>query len=296
MALRCLALGDIALEIDASIPDSFTDINAHRLYQLPVDVRIGGTAAHFASHAQSLLGPSTIVGTVGNDIAGKFLIQQLQESKLELFVSIEDESETSKIIMVYDACSPINHRILIVNNPNANDKFSKRHLDLCTNQLFNTDILFVSGHNARSEPRWSTSLMAMEIVSQKGGVVVFDLVPHDLYETITFDTLKTWTKHVSVLVAEVATLRRFLHFGHPAELIDRELVERTLKDVIDIFPVLILGYGPNNYEYQCIATRDKVSFYETGFPSLPVKTGIGEWLVVNALDKLFSYSNSNSKI
>ena len=123
-------------------------------------------------------------------------------------------------------------------------------------------------------------------------VIVFDVVPHRIYDIYSFAEFLNVTKNVDILVSEVATIRRFLGIGTKSEVIDESLAQETLEKISDYYDRLILRFGPSGCDKQILWNKKSNEYYfenETGhvFLNPDKQRGFGDKLTLIALNDFF---------
>ena len=142
-------------------------------------------------------------------------------------------------------------------------------------------------------PRFLATLRALQIAhnSKREGnpTVVFDVVPHRIYETCLFERFRKVTEHVDVLISEVSTMRRFLGLGYKEEAIDRATAEETGRHLKPYYNKFVLRWGPSGCDEQLLwdGQTARLEWEETGHRSTVDKRGFGDALAVRALRTFF---------
>jgi hypothetical protein len=120
-------------------------------------------------------------------------------------------------------------------------------------------------------------------------VVVFDVVPHRIYEQLTFTQFRECTRGVDILISEVATVRRFLGLGSAAEAIDEQLARDTAARITTCYPRALLRYGPSGCDQEILvdANAGRLVRHSTGHDQATDKRGHGDRLAQVALRDFF---------
>ena len=133
----------------------------------------GGTAANVAYGLSKLENQVYFFGSVGNDIHGKFIIDDMNNSDVNIdHLDIIETESTAMVIGVVDQQS---ERNLFVWPPSsaAHSKFELSEKDI--DKLVKSDWLHVSGISLREDPICSSMLQAMKICHERDITVSFDL-------------------------------------------------------------------------------------------------------------------------
>lgn len=290
-----IVMGDINLDWVAigNLPFPFTDLKANGVITWsPIRELPGGSGLNFARFARDEGYRPMLLGKVGNDLAGRFLEESLADSGIDLRVTRDPSLGTGKAMIVRDKHEI---RFLVNNRENANHALSVEDVETNRGIIESCRILYVSGYCImnRHAPRASATLYAMELAHDpshpKGRLVVFDVVPHRIYEMYSFDEFRELTKKVDILISEVTTLRRFLGLGSQEEKVDRAIAEETVERLKDHYRRFILRYGPSGCDEQvlCDAANNRLKWESANHKEAVDKRGYGDWLAVRALREFF---------
>jgi hypothetical protein len=131
--------------------------------------------------------------------------------------------------------------------------------------------------------------MALAKTAVRAPTVVLDVVPHRIYEAMGFAEFLARTKHVDILISEVATMRRFLGLGNKADTIDKRMALDTAERIGQYFPRTALRYGPSGCDEEILTDRrnGKTAHRATGHDRAADKRGYGDRLALSALSKYF---------
>tara|TARA_B100000497_G_scaffold12223_1_gene13893 strand:- start:3166 stop:4083 length:918 start_codon:yes stop_codon:yes gene_type:complete len=133
----------------------------------------GGSSANVAYGLSKLGNDVHFFGSIGNDIHGKFIIEDMNKSGVNIDnLDILDTESTAMVIGVVDTQSERNLFVWPPDNA-AHSKYqlSQMHLD----NLINNDWLHVSGISLRENPACESMLEAMKLCFQNDITVSFDL-------------------------------------------------------------------------------------------------------------------------
>jgi sugar/nucleoside kinase (ribokinase family) len=199
---------------------------------------------------------------------------------------------TGKAIIMRDSADI---RLLINNKQNANQLLSLDDVEEHKDDIASCQVLYVSGYciSEVTTPRFQATLKAMEYAKQvntpNSPVTVFDVVPHRIYEKMTFDEFLSYTKNVDILISEVSTMRRFLNLGSKSETVDRNMAEETLTKTAAYYDRIILRFGPTGCDEQVLWDKHTNSHAhnETGHKTAHDKRGFGDILTIKSLCDFF---------
>ncbi|MBC7194174.1 MAG: ribokinase [Caldisericia bacterium] len=129
---------------------------------------LGGKGANQAISAKKLNGEVLFIGRLGSDFFGKFLIDYLNEIKLNYQIKIEKEINSGIAIINVDS----EGRNKIVLYEGANGKVGDEEIDFIKEKIKKDDLLLLQGE-IPIETIYETSKIAFE----NGAIVIFDPAP-----------------------------------------------------------------------------------------------------------------------
>lgn len=287
-------LGDINVDVVVreGLPFNFGDLLENGVVTWrPIDDQPGGTGLNFAESAVKRGASVFLVGKVGADSAGTFLKRWLQSKGIANGVSVGRAAPTGRAIIVRDNKDV---RLLVDNAPNANQDLSEEEVRSCGIALDQAKFAYVSGYAIRQRDAEShaAAVAFMQLAAAGGATLIFDVVPHRIYETYSFKEFRELTKDVGILISEVATMRRFLGVGRREESITRALAEETVHTLREskAFKAFVLRYGPSGCDEQIIwdgkqLTHETLGHAQAG--NSDSKRGFGDRASIDTLIKYF---------
>ncbi len=290
-----IIMGDINLDwvVRGKLPFHFGELTVNgRIEWMPIDKKPGGSGLNFARFARQMGYRPLLLGKVGDDFEGEFIILQLEQEELAAGVVRDSQVPTGLALIARDS-----HGIrFLVNNPsNANQYLSAQDVRRFQAEIEGCRVLYVSGYCFMhpDQPRTAATHEAMRIAAQAKAHIVFDVVPHEFYRIEPyndFPKFRRLTRDVSVLISEVATIRRFLHLGDRTETITNPLVEEAVEYLKPHFERFILRWGPSGCDYQVIwdAPTQREIWEETGHDLAEDKRGFGDRLALKVLKDVYN--------
>jgi|SRR5271157_350689 len=288
-----VVLGDINLDWVAAgqLPFPFADLRENgRLTWATLDELPGGSGLNFARFAHMAEFQPLLLGCVGRDMAGSYLGDWLRQEGIPAALHASATHGTGRAFIARDACDI---RFLVNNTPNANADLDIAIVEQEAKQIRAAAVLYVSGYcvKEREAPRFHAAVRAMELAVSGGGrtAVVFDVVPHRIYETYSFEEFLELTRPVDILISEVATMRRFLGLGSRSEHIDARLAYETMEGVSRHYRGCVLRYGPSGCDMELLWHRAAAEplHRETGHDHADDKRGFGDRLAIETLRDFF---------
>jgi GTP cyclohydrolase II len=289
-------IGDINLDwyVKNQLSFDFIDLNENgRTENSPIDERVGGTGLNFARFAKQVGYDPILLGSVGSDLSGKFLLDWLETNSINAVVGIKKNLPTGRAFITFDQK---NIRLLITSSLNANHYFSFDDIKNSQQIITKTPLLYVSGYCISQPPsksiRTRATLRVMNLAKREGNAqIVLDVVPHQIYKIYSYAEFQELTIDVDILIAEVATIRRFLGKGKPQEDIGRYHAHQTAELLAQSYDRFILRYGPSGIDMQITWDKHigKLIFESTGYDQANDKRGYGDLLTLKALKEVFKF-------
>lgn len=292
--------GDINLDSHtaANLDFAWTDLDQNgRTVLAEVRDEPGGSGLNFARFAMQGGRKVNLVGVVGDDYAGRSIIESLRGEGMDNQVRVAAGLSTGRCLIARDS-SDI--RLLINTALNANHDLGMDDLEQAAEALRDSRVVYVSGFcvRNRTDRRSRTCIRLMQMIAELPSppVLVFDVVPHRIYETYPVDEFLEITRHAGLLVSEVATLRRFFGLGDRHEKVGLEEVEATLEAASRHFPRLVLRYGPSGCDEELLwdGTRGLRRHCHTGHDACLDKRGFGDRLMVRHMAEFFALFEGSS--
>jgi sugar/nucleoside kinase (ribokinase family) len=297
-ALDIVVMGDINLDwsVDGLLPLAFADLQTNgvilwaSIQELP-----GGSGLNFARFALEAGYKTLLLGRVGNDIAGRHVKEWLVGRGIGAGVTQDATIGTGRAMIARDKNDV---RFLVNNQENANHALSISDVEAHSEDIRSCRVLYISGYCLMrpDSSRTQAALRAMEIAKELGRMptscVVFDVVPHQIYKIYTsFDEFRLLTKQVDILISEVATMRRYLGLGSPAEQIDRAIAEETVEHLKNYYSRFTLRYGSSGCDEQILYDGlNGVQHWEEtdhNYKTVSEKRGYGDKLTISTLQHFF---------
>lgn len=285
--MRILVLGDLVLDSVAELgqrPGDESVLSQDISIWLPaISDCCGGSALNFAVSAVKHRLMPILVGSVGDDWAGEYLLEGIRELGLEHVVEKVPGQLTGRALLGYfDDGS----RVMVASKPNANDYLSASRLDA----LFSgpqIDAVWIPGQCIcdSGSPRHQSTLRIMDVARSVGAKVIFDLVPHELYRYFNnYQELVNSVGPLDGLVAELPTARRLFGLSPFTELSEETLVE-TSDVSLKWASFALLRYRSENKYVQL--ARNRVGWWDLSEEQLTgsLLRGYGDFKACQALSK-----------
>lgn len=292
---------DINLLIHLGIGDKIviiSDLNVDYLYDLkalnspthdkpsPAQRQIGGCAYNSAIAFKKENLVPIIIGSVGKDSDGAFIIQELENSKIPAFV-IQNDGETGRCSICYSGVD----RVIAYDDVNANiydDRLIRSVIQSIP--LSSSDVIFLTSHLFFRAQK-STVDSIFSVIYESNAKVVLDLVPHDLYKKLTFDRISSYiTCNIDILIVEYRTVCLLLQKEVPSK-IDETIIKQFLFNLNVHYLVLRHGVGEISeeeiWEKRGQNEIDKIKAYDTEYESLAPeeRRGFGDILTARIIKK-----------
>ena len=284
-----IVMGDINLDwlVQRQLPFAFVDFgDVDRMAWLPIEKIMGGSGLNFARFAKQAGYRPLLLGKVGNDLEGSFILSQLQAESLAPGVRNDEQHPTGLAIIARD-----HHdiRLLVNNETNANQYLSVHDVRAYQAEIEASKLLYLSGYCFMNPdlPRTDAACEAIRIAKKSENThIVFDVVPHKFYLIKAYDNFEKFlnlTRDVDVLISETSTLRRILGLGEKSEQITKLMVEETLEYLKPNYSQLILRWGSCDHQVVWDANNQKEVWGDTGHRDAEDKRGFGDKLALQVL-------------
>lgn len=288
-----VVLGDVNMDyvVARSLPFSLSSVLENGLIcwedieELP-----GGSGLNFCAFAAEAGYSSLMLGKVGTDSAGLTITDWLAAHGVGVPRRWTDASPTGKAIIMRDSAGI---RLVVNNRDNANHSLSVADIEENAPALMSCLVVYVSGYcvSQPAMPRYRATLHAMASASSAAErpTVVFDVVPHRIYEQLSFDQFLECTRHAGIVISDVASMRRYLGLGSASEVIDEAMARETAESIARYYPRMMLRYGPSGCDHEILmdAAVGSLVHRSTGHRGIADKRGYGDRLALTALRSFF---------
>lgn len=284
-------IGDLTFEISSKLSTlSFEELSSDVLIYESLKQQIGGTGAKYARVAREWFRDVHLIGKVGADHFGELVLTQIENFDIRVHCSIDETSPTGLIIVLRDA-NQVQYRgtrLLVVNRDSANDGLTADEVSQHAPILEQSDLLILDGYCMREQPRRDACLHAMQIVHSSGGLIAFDILPHEAFKLYSLETLTSYVAMADVLIVEANTINGFL--GNP--LIDGKITTdnamTAVKSLRQLFPskTFFLFFGTDNLDETLISLpNDIVEYRHTGYEQTDFPDGWGYKITLQLLSE-----------
>jgi sugar/nucleoside kinase (ribokinase family) len=261
----------------------------------PVEELPGGSGLNFAWYACQAGFRPFLLGKVGSDPAGDFLVRWLEPLGMAGGVLRSDSAGTGKAFIVRDQADI---RFLYNNDQNANADLNPTDVQGFAAQFQAIQALYISGYCAMhpSAPRLAAMQAAIQLArADPRRWIIYDVVPHQVYKLYSFEQFRALTAGVNLLISEVATMRRFLGLGDRSETLTPALVEAAIEGTAKVYPNFILRYGPSGCDHQVVwnESSGKLVWEDTGHAQAAEKRGFGDRIAIQALVDHFGFRSNH---
>jgi sugar/nucleoside kinase (ribokinase family) len=200
---------DVVTHLDHSDPMKFEDL---KQVTNAVEMLPGGTGVMAALAAtQQGFSEVSLIGRIGSssdgkpDFAAQIILNELNQAGVQSMLSKDTTLSTGTVMITYFS----QDRRILVGDKGANGSFTMEDITpSLLRKVATADILFVSGYSLLVAEQARAIVRLTEEAKKHGRVVVLDVVPHKIYETINSLLFTAYTQHVGVLVSEINTIKR----------------------------------------------------------------------------------------
>jgi sugar/nucleoside kinase (ribokinase family) len=288
-------MGEIRIDVRARLPGiSFADLHQDQLTFAPVDLRVSGTALNFAQCGRDYFDAVDLIARVGEDSFTPLIQAKLGELGISGHLLIESAAPNGLVMVVHDA--PRNGarpaRLMVASTSSPAMALTLDDIVGKAAVLERSDALLVDGYALLYERSAEAVRVAAEITRAAGGVVCFDLVPHDIQDRIPAEATLSALRLADVVISQLNTLTGLLH-NPQAQARARDdpaaLLTSALDRAMPHDPLWFIRSGPNAidsvFAYQRGALRRR---YFTGYRPHMEPMGFGDRLTACELYWLLS--------
>lgn len=216
--LTSATIGDINIDyaVDISDMDVPFSMALSGCFFRTVQSFLGGNGVFFAGAAKDVgFARSYLLACVGMDatrpntpdLAARMALDSLEQSGVVPIVSLYPGLGTGQVIILYQ---PDEQRFMIADR-GANAGFTLSNLPKTADmQREPIDLLYVSGYCLLDDHQREAVNKLMRDFRDRGTFIVVDIVPHNIFCQISFDTLKDWTSLAHAVMAEAWTVFGFM--------------------------------------------------------------------------------------
>ena len=252
-------------------------------------VKLGGTAANFASAAHGLFARVSIIAANGNDPIADILGTQLAALCDEVLLEKCDNVASAVVVNLRDAPDEagVTRRILLSSRLSPHMTLSSDHVRACAGTIRESDVLIADGYSLQHDTSRAALITAFEIARESGVGTIFDLVPHNLPVAMSSDAVIPVLRNADIVIAEARTVIGLSKAMWPVMAADEgELVmlAREAANRLTESATWILRYGFENME-DTLIMRGGTTFasYRTGYRNASQKAGFGDTQLVHEL-------------
>lgn len=281
-------IGDLNVEVSANLDNvRFSDIGEDLLSYAPVHLAIGGTATNFAEAAIDRFAIVNVVGVIGDDLFGKFIVQRLQHKGIRIFCNRVSDSRTGTAIYLRDSTQHVTKGVrLLVIEPGANTKLMELDIERHEDALAASNLLLLDGYCFLRNPRRSTSFYVMKYMKDHGVTIALDIVPHHAHTFFSQEFFQKMMENVDVAIAEVRTIRRLIGLKAEDEVLDDTVAFDTWREIQRLWPqtVFFLRFGAGNISQSMLCYPGNEPLVKnTGYSQDSNPRGFGDRLSANEL-------------
>lgn len=198
---------------DLNIDHIVTNIELGKICAVDsISERPGGSAVNAAKAFRDCGFSVELVGGIGRDSNGRKLRQFIEAQKIIANLDEHDKLPTGQCNILYINARD-DQRIIYYSRENANN-YCLNHLRsvLSRSEICSDDYAYVSLHMLdQTNYDIAHCRNYIEIIRSFGLQIIFDIVPHTIYDKISFETLnKIIGGDIYLLISEIRTLSQFL--------------------------------------------------------------------------------------
>lgn len=299
------SFGDINIDLVWSLEDNFQTHRTSFPYYGNLQIQIGGVAYNLARFSRELGEEVCVIGKIGNDIFGKYMVEEFNRQGISTQYLLISEDNNSCLMNIFPESfwGEDSKRHMLYNVPNSNSSLSVDDLEELRSEIcFSSDDIFLStGYSFFRDLDLRNALILLSQKAALGGAkIVFDLTPHDLSEveingSITDLIIDSFgSGKIDLCVGELRTWEYILGSEVADSDISQEHLEEIAKLAKDISDFICIRYGYENCSLESLLYQGRLLFTRsTGYPSIEKdKIGFSEKLTVSLAQQIFAGRHS----
>ncbi len=202
----------------------------------PIRSSIGGNGIFFSEAAKEAgFESSYLLSTLGSedgtsnspDLAAQKVISRVSKTGVHPLFSWDKNKETGKVIIFY---RPNDKRLMIADR-GANSSFVLNNLPSFESILATTNLLYISGYSLLYIEQRKAVHYLIDKFKNEGAFIFCDVVPHNIFNDVSFETYSSWTKQCDGIAIEAHTISGFFNLGQPpySEETKNEMIQHLLN-------------------------------------------------------------------
>jgi sugar/nucleoside kinase (ribokinase family) len=251
---------------------------------------VGGTAFNAARALKDRNFEPIIIGKVGIDHHGALIKQAIREAGIGSIIREEEARPTGCCHIVFS--DPDHSCEYYKTSPDDANQFDLDFFKHVCDVISKDDFVFLAGHFLRHRDT-SEKKEFIDILARKAGRIILDLVPHNIYQSITLAEFNEIVRdRASVIIAEFITLWRLI----APDSLSQAPQEDDWESIFANYQaeMFVVRYGLGNISKQQIRQRPQhrpalilEPERDTGFANLKSaeRRGFGDALTADFLSK-----------
>lgn len=286
---RLTYLGTLKLDVISQLETGRFNSPGDTYELADILVKLGGTAANFASAAHGLFARISIIAANGNDLVAEILGTQLAALCDEVLLEKCEDVTSAVVVNLRDAPNEagVTRRILLSSRLSPHMTLSSDHVRACAGTIRESDVLIADGYSLQHDTSRAALITALEIAKENGVGTIFDLVPHNLPVAMSSGEVIPALRNADIVIAEARTVIGLSKATWPVMVADEDeliMLAREAANRLTESAAWILRYGFENMEDTLIMRGGKTfASYRTGYRHASQKAGFGDAQLVHEL-------------
>jgi sugar/nucleoside kinase (ribokinase family) len=286
---RLTYLGTLKLDVISRLENGHFNSSGD-IYELTdIIVKLGGTAANFASAAHGLFAKVSIIAANGNDPVADILGAQLAALCDEVLLQRCESVTSAVVVNVRDAPDQVGvtRRILLSSRLSPHMRLSPAYVRACARVIRESDVLIADGYSLQHRTSRAALITALGMARESGVGTIFDLVPHNLPAVMSSAVVVPVLCNADIIIAEAATVIGLNKATWPVMAADEDelvMLAREATNRLAESATWILRYGFENMEDTLILRGGTtLASYRTRYRHASQKAGFGDAQLVHEL-------------
>ena len=223
--ISCFIIGDVNIDYITDLSHVVISGESNPCFHNPVIASVGGNAVFFAeAGCEAEFDNITVLCSVGNDVAGARALEHLQGLGVKVH-QMPSNQQTGQVLIIYQ---PDDRRIMVADR-GANKDFHIPQSDMLSEIATECDLLYISGYMLLDNEQCAAIHTIARAFQAEGAKVLVDIVPHDVWQTRSWQEYVNMCSCADFVAAELSTISSF-HNNLPDELSPEKVASLLLKE------------------------------------------------------------------
>lgn len=223
--ISCSIIGDVNIDYITDLSHVAISGESNPCFHNPIKASVGGNAVFFAeAGCEAEFDNVTVLCSVGNDVAGSKALEYLQKLGVKVH-NVTSSRQTGQVLIIYQ---PSDRRIMVADR-GANKDFCIPQSGILSEIATECNLLYISGYMLLNDEQCAAIHTIARAFQAEGAKVLVDIVPHDIWQTRSWQEYVNMCSCADFVAAELSTISSF-HNNLPGKLSSEEVARLLLKE------------------------------------------------------------------